>query len=250
MNQDSTTDALIQQNWRNFCQHHAIGDWHGTWTFYSSEGQIVNSFQCIRSLHVSSDGNEITHQNHYLYDGNDRQTQTFGPYQPATARAIYLENSFSWGSKIIEPNSSFLFETGFRDKDRRASVVVTYQEDGKLHEILTIVEHLGSFVDLSSHFSKIYKNISQIGIIQSITPDLITSPPQATQLKTLEDLSESHVCLHFREGISISCPLQLEYEKESFFVVDWLVNPKRLYRGIRYFNSRKFSTFSLETFSS
>ena len=95
-----------EQNWHNFCQHHE-GDWHGTWTRYSPEGKNLESFQCIRSLKVSKDRREIYHQNHYIYAEDKKETKLFGPYQTQTTSALFLDKSFSWGSKQIESGANF-----------------------------------------------------------------------------------------------------------------------------------------------
>ncbi|OKH22827.1 hypothetical protein NIES593_11970 [Hydrococcus rivularis NIES-593] len=249
MNPNAKTEIQVQQNWENFCQHHAIGDWHGTWTIYSSEGKVVDFFKCIRSLHVSSDGKEITHQNHYFYTDNKTETKTFGPYNKNTARALFLDNSFSWGTTTLETDSSFFFETGFRYKNRRASIVATYNENGRLNKILTIPENLAHFIELTPHSLTELESNNWRGVLRSITPELITSPAEATQWKRLEDLREHHLTLHFPEGVSISCPPQIEWGKEHFFAVDWLATSALWYRGIRYFDSRGFRAFTLETFT-
>lgn len=58
---------LQLQNWNNFCRYHAVGNWHGNWIKYSSEGKIIQSFRAIRSLHSSTDGNQIGVQPGYLH---------------------------------------------------------------------------------------------------------------------------------------------------------------------------------------
>ncbi len=120
-----------EQNWHNFCQHHE-GDWHGTWTRYSPEGKNLESFQCIRSLKVSKDRREIYHQNHYIYAEDKKETKLFGPYQKQTTSALFLDKSFSWGSKQIESGANFFFETGFRYQNRRASLAAIYDRNAKL----------------------------------------------------------------------------------------------------------------------
>jgi hypothetical protein len=248
MNSGDAKNLRVQQNWHNFCQHHALGDWHGIWTFYSAKGEKIKSFPCIRSFRTNLDKTEIYHQNHYIYDSDRRETKTFGPYQPNTVRAQYLDNSFSWGSPKIKPNSSFCFETGFRDENQRASVVVTYNDEGFLDEIITIPEHLTSFVEPSSHLFAEVKSNSRQGVLKRIEPDLTTSAPELIEWNRLEDFQEHYLTLHFSERISISCPPQIEWEKENFFAVDWQATSATLYRGIRYYDSSGFKDFALQTF--
>lgn len=64
------------QNWSNFCKYN-VGDWHGNWTTFSSEGQLTNSIQCIRSFRLNEDGTEIQHHNHYTYEDGKNDTSPF-----------------------------------------------------------------------------------------------------------------------------------------------------------------------------
>jgi Domain of unknown function (DUF3598) len=67
------------ENWQNFCRSHAVGNWHGTWTNYSPELEILESFRSIRSFLLSEDGNKFYHQNHYFYNNSQSESQIFTP---------------------------------------------------------------------------------------------------------------------------------------------------------------------------
>ena len=84
---------------------------------HSPDGEVTDSFQCIRSFHLNQEGNEINHQNHYIYADGKKETKTFGPYKKPDTRALFLDNSFSWGSILVLAESRFGFETGFRYED-------------------------------------------------------------------------------------------------------------------------------------
>ncbi len=94
------------QNWHNFCQHHA-GNWHGTWTTYSPTGKVIKFLKCIRSFQVKENGSKIEHQNHYIYADDKQETKTFGPDKKPTTRALFLDQSFSWGSQQVELEARF-----------------------------------------------------------------------------------------------------------------------------------------------
>ena len=236
------------QNWDNFCRYHATGDWHGTWTRYSPKREVIESFQCIRSLQANEDGSEINHQNHYTYADGKSETKTFGPYKKPNTVALFLDNSFSWGSTKVESGSSFGFETGFRHEDRRASVVVVYDDSGRLQQIIIIPEHLASFAEESPHPQAFQLSGNWKGTLKMMTPDLIVSPPVATSWNRLEDLGEDYLTLHFPDGISLSCPEQIESGKKFFMAVDWRVDSALLQRGIRYYEPSGFTGFTLELF--
>jgi hypothetical protein len=244
-----STDTIPQlQNWNNFCQYHANSDWHGIWTRYTPNGQVIESFQCVRSFHISEDKSEINHQNHYLYADGTKETKTFGPYKKPITRALFLDNSFSWGSTKVESGSNFGFETGFRYKDRRVSVAITYGDRASLENIIVISEHLSTFASAISHTTKELSG-SWEGTAKTITPDWIVSSPVATSFNKLENLSDDYQILHLLNGISIACPHQIETGKEFVTTIDWLVNPDLLQRGIRKYDASSFTSFTLEIFN-
>ncbi|MFB2895416.1 DUF3598 family protein [Aerosakkonemataceae cyanobacterium BLCC-F50] len=236
------------QNWDNFCRYHATGDWHGTWTTYSPKGEVIKSFKGIRSLQASEDGSEINHHNYYTYADGKSESKTFGPYKQPNTIALFLDNSFSWGSTNVESGSNFGFETGFRYEDKRASVVVLYDGSGSLQRITIIPEHLASFAGEPSRPPVNGLSGNWQGTLKTMTSDLIVSPLVATSWNRLEDLGEDYLTLHFPDGISLSCPQQLERGKKFFMAVDWLVNSTLLQRGIRHYELSGFTGFTLELF--
>jgi len=243
-------DTIPQlQNWNNFCQYHVNSDWHGIWTRYTSNGQEIESFQCVRSFHLSEDGSEINHQNHYIYADGTKETKTFGPYKKPITKSLFLDNSFSWGSTKVESGSNFGFETGFRYEDKRVSVAIIYGDRAILENITVISEHLSTF---ASAISDIAKDLSGSweGTGKTITPSYwIVSSPVATSFNQLENLSEDYQILHLLNGISIACPHKIEAGKEFVTTIDWLVKPDLLQRGIRKYDASGFRSFTLEIFN-
>lgn len=251
-------DANLQ-NWNNFRQHHAIGDWHGIWTRHFLEGKASQSFKGIRSFSVSADGNEIKHQNHFIYADGKTESKVVGLYpKPHTTLSLlgksfpvlFLDNSYSWGATELGADSPFGFEIGFRYEDRRASAAVLYNRASEVNQVTIVSEHLGNLVEESatSSVSELSK-INWVGRSKSILPDLTTTSPVSTEFYQLENLGEKYFTLYFNDGISISCPQKLEREKEFSLAVDWLIHPGLLQRGIRYFNSSGFTCFTLAVFS-
>ena len=224
------------KNWENFYQHH-LGDWHGTWNVYTSDGDQVDSFRCIRSFRSASD-ELVHHRNHYFYANGQEKTETFGPYVKPEMRGTYLNNSFSWGTK--EVSDKFAFETGFSCKNNRASLVAIYAQ-GTLSQIITIVEHLNEFED----FSTFQVPVNLEGKSESISPDLVVSTEKKP---TWQPLAEK-LTLSFPGNLAFSCPRELTPSPFDLSV-DWLALPNTLYRGIRTFDSMKLKKFTLQTFFS
>ena len=78
--------------------------------------------------------------------------------------------------------------------------------------------------------------------------DWIVSEPVSTSWQKLEDLSEDYLTFHFSDGISVSCPKQIDDKRKFFLAEDWQFNSNLLQRGIRYFHGSDFTYLTLETF--
>lgn len=234
------------QNWQNFCKHHAIGDWYGTWCKYSSTGELTESYQGIRSLRTSEDGSLIFHKNDYIYPDGSTESKSFGPYQKPFTRSLFLDNSFSWGSNKIEPGTNFGFETGFRYEDRRISAAVVYNGEGNIDRIVAITEYLGSFTEKSPREDNNQFQKDWQGTSKSMTEDYMVSSPQAISWKGEENVAFEHLNLHLTDKVRLILPQTIENKTDFYMGVDWLVNPNLLYRGIRYFKKSKFTEFTLE----
>ncbi len=223
------------KNWDNFYQHQ-LGDWYGTWTFYSGNGEFLKSFRCIRSFRSSND-KEVQHQNHYFYEDGEEKTETFGPYVKPEMRGTYLKNSFSWGAKNLSEN--FIFETGFTHENKRVSLVAIYEQK-LLSELIVIVENKDEFAECPQ------LDIPSIleGKIQSFTPYLVVSEEKKQIWSPLSD----ELILSFPGNLSLACPQELTSAPFEL-TVDWLAMPNLLYRGFRSFDSSQFKQFTLQTFS-
>ncbi|MEA5575074.1 DUF3598 family protein [Anabaena sp. UHCC 0451] len=236
------------QNWDFFLKYHVNCDWYGIWSRYSPNGDIIESFEGVRSFHANEDDSEVTHQNYLKYADGKSETKTFGPYQKPTIRALFLDNSFSAGSAIIELGSIFGFETGFRYENKRAEAIAIYNESGNLHKITFIDEKLVTLPKVTTNLppQEISGNLQ--GTAKTITSDLQISSPIATSWQPLENLAKDYQILHLSNTVSISCPQIIVGGEEFFYVVDWLVRPSLLLRGIRKYDASGFTSFTLETF--
>jgi hypothetical protein len=246
------TTAAQLQNWYNFCQYHANNDWYGTWTRYSADGQIIETFHCIRSFHVSDGGNEIHHQNHYTYADGTKETKTFGPYKKPITRALFLDNTFSWGSTKVESGSTFGFETGLRYEDKRANVVIVYDDAGNLEKIIVIPETLTIFPENPSPPSAKELSGNWVGTAKNMTSNWMVSSPIPVSWKPLENLADEaddYQIFHFSDGISISCPQKVAIDKSFLATIEWQISHNLLQRGIRNYKDSSLTNFTLQTFS-
>ncbi|KYC42911.1 hypothetical protein WA1_12400 [Scytonema hofmannii PCC 7110] len=246
----STETTVAQlQNWNNFCQYHANNDWYGTWTRYSADGQILETFHCIRSFYVIDNGNEIHHQNYYTYADGTKETKTFGPYKKPITRGLFLDNTFSWGSTKVESGSNFGFETGLRYEDKRASVFIGWDDAGNLERITVIPETLTIFPENASPPSAKELSGNWVGTAKNMTPNWMVSSPVPASWKPLENLADDYQIFHFSDGISISCPRKVAIGQSFLAAIEWQIYHNLLQRGIRNYKDSSLTNFTLQTFS-
>ncbi len=247
-NQNLTAMNPQLQNWDNFCQYH-VGEWHGIKTRYSPNKEVIKSWQVVTKLEVSEDGSTINHQDYLTYSDGATEIKTFGPYTKPEISALFLDNSFCWGSKKVAPNSIFVFEIGFRFEDRRMLGYCRYDENGNLQYISTGPEHFSKVEDnVSSSVNQIHNNWQ--GMLKKMTSDLIVSGSVPTSWKPLENLHQNYLTLDFQEGISICCPPKIVPNEAFLIAVDWQINDTLRQRGIGYYDAFGFTHFTLEVFTS
>lgn len=232
------------QNWNTFFKYH-VHDWHGIVTRYSPEGEIIESFKCIRTFDASSDGNEYVQKNHHIYEDEKSETIKFGVKKKPITKALYIENSFSWCSGENGNFTNFRFEIGFRHQNRRATAGSVYKNK-TLEHIFIIHEYLDSYSPEKSFLPKVDKNNNSwenwVGQLKGISSDLIIFNKSEIKWETLENISnENNIILYSPEGISITSPSSLEAKIDFHLTVDWLVEPTLRLRGSRYYENSTFS---------
>ncbi|NEO15355.1 MULTISPECIES: DUF3598 family protein [unclassified Moorena] len=235
------------QNWKKFCRYYS-GDLYGIWTRYSTTGDVIESWRCIRSFRPTADCREIHQQNHYTYASGNTETKTFGPYKQPITTGLFLDNGFSWGSTKVKSGSTFFSDICLRSENSRATAIAKYDESGSLKRFTVFPEHLGHFVNVATLPPAHQISSDWQGTVQTITPDWQISAPIVTSWQPLDDLPEDYLRLHFTNGISISCPAQVESGKAFFVAVDWLVNQTLLQRGTRHYDQSGFTSFTVEVF--
>jgi hypothetical protein len=238
---------FARHNWDTFCRYHA-GDWHGSWTQYALDGVALASFQCIRSFHVTADGSAITHQNHYRYADGRQETKTFGPYTPATTRSLFVETSFSWGAPAVTGEIPFFFETGFRAAERRVSLVARYDARGVWQPILVMTEHRGRLAEPQPAVGSPALPQGCQGLRRTMTPDRRVAAPEPVAWSRLEALGEDTLTVRVPEGLAVSLPHHLAPGQPFVGIVEWVVRPTVVQRGLRYYQAWGFSHFSFDRF--
>ncbi|WP_293044337.1 MULTISPECIES: DUF3598 family protein [unclassified Moorena] len=254
---------LKEQNWKNFTENH-LREWHGIWTRYSPEGEIIESFQSLRSFRSNPEQTELYHTNRYIYaDGrieekkwqSKKQDKVLpdGMVHPAfpSMRSFFFEQgAATWSAKQLEPGSIFQpAELFFKHEDIRHSVPILYDTNGSLMRIVSIREDAADFP--SNYWSKEInllpeRNLSGNwqGTSVTMTPDLKVSDPIATQLNW--PLAGNKM-FFFPDGISLSCPTQVSIGTSFTIAANWLVTDSQLQQlSVNYDNYGAFSGLTLE----
>ena len=124
-----------------------------------------------------------------------------------------------------------------------------YDRTTKLEKITIIAEHLGSFATETISLVGSEK-LNYKGTYRAIAPNLEALPETSATWIEIENLGKNYLTIHQQQdGISVSCPRQIESGEDFLLVVDWQVNSTLLQRGIRHFKSSEFTHFSLEVFT-
>lgn len=189
----------LDKNWNNLFGEYTADEtaWHGQWTVYSPNQEVIKSQQVVRSFRSNSDNTAITHVNRYLdADGTvvdekawqiDQKTcaQSDGVVHPAMSSMRTLSfgaGATAWISQKLIPGKPFGGELFFRDRNWRTSAAIVYGENGQLNRIVHIREHLGCFSDESPSLGSSEISGNWIGKKRSMTSDLSVSPEEETQI--------------------------------------------------------------------
>jgi hypothetical protein len=255
---------LKEQNWQNLCANH-VKDWHGIWTRYSPQGDMMGSFQSLRRFHGTPDCNEVIQTNRYIYtDGRieeqswtlNQQLDSFPdglshPAFPSMRTLFFEQGAAALLCKQLETGKPSAFELFFRHDNLRNSIGIVYDAYGSLMRTASIREdtagfpsqywttevNLGTKRNLSGNWS---------GTAVTMTPDLKVSTPVPMQLRT--DW-EGHETFFYPDGITLNCPRQVKIGTAFTLAANWLVNSCELqHLIINYDESGAFSTLTLELF--
>lgn len=257
------TMDLKEQNWINFCANH-LRDWHGIWTRYSPEGEVMESFQSLRSFRSNQEQTEITQFNRYIYsDGKTEEKNwqwnkfsnkpdgLFHATFPSMRSFFFEQGAATWMPTELKTDSGFIIELLFRHQELRPSIAIIYDQSKILRRTASIREDATGFP--SKHWSTDLnllpdRNIggNWQGTSITMTPDLNVSSPVPTQLHFPIPGNET---FFFPDGISLSCPGKVTIGADITIAANWLVTPSQLQQLIvKYDNVGAFASLTLELF--
>jgi hypothetical protein len=219
----------LDKNWNNLFGEYTTDEtaWHGRWTVYSPNQEVMKSQQVVRSFRSNLDNTVITHINRYMdADGNvvdektwqiERETcnQPDGVVHPAMPfmRALsFGAGATAWISQRFISGKPFGVEFFFRDDNWRSSAAIVYGENGQLNRIVHIREHLGRFFDESLSLEPSEISGNWVGGKRFMTSDLSVSPEEETQI-SFAQISNHHKMISLPGGMMLMLPEVVEVDR-------------------------------------
>ncbi|MFB8789305.1 MAG: DUF3598 family protein [Potamolinea sp.] len=261
----SNFNNLPDENWNNLCANH-LRDWHGIWTRYSPQGEVIESFKSLRRFQSNPEQTEIAQNNRYMYtdaktdefswqynqQSNSLPDGLFHPQSPLMRGFFFECGAATWTTTKLETSSYFVVELFFKYQDLRNSVALVYEESGILKRTASIREDSTNFP--SNYWSSeinltTERNLSGNwqGTSVTMTPDLKISPAVPSQLHWP---IEGNTTFFYPDGISLSCPMQVSVGTPFTIVGNWLVTPSELQQvSVKYDESGAFSSVTRDLFN-
>jgi hypothetical protein len=259
-------------NWENFLKN--LGEWQGSFTKVSLDGELLNSTPSIISLEGLDDNRLVRFRLRRFGTGgyDEPPTQDYQQDYTSLGRQIIFFDSgaFSKGSLQLAPFAEFGAEYGFVIENRRLRFVQLYDNQGNLNSLTLIRE----FRSDSDGYERPVLTISQLvgkwkGEACTAYADWREAQTYATSLEIrelgdgllqqqlsfgertinsnaridgnrlhFEDGSLPRTILLLADGVSSNVPLQVKLGQEFFLEVGWLVSPTQRQRVIRSYNDR------------
>ena len=255
---------LQDKNWENLFGHITTEgiSWHGIWTVYSPDKEIITCFKAVRRFQANEDQTVITHINKYTNsDGTEdekiwhieKQTcsQPDGVIHPALlsmTAVSFGEDKNAVVSKKLEAGKNFGAELFFRYQDWRTSVVSIYAESGDLQRITIIREHLNSFPNTPAK-AEIEKLPRWSGRKEYINSDLKISASAENQELVLDPTEGKNKTISLPDGIVVNVPERVNLGEQFQLVVGKLVAENEYKRlTTQYDNSGAFTMLISEVF--
>jgi Domain of unknown function (DUF3598) len=259
--------------WECFLKN--LGEWHGSFTRFSPQGEEINDIPTLVTLEGLND-NQNVHQVVRYLPPDEPSRDVVVDYDSLNRSILFFDNgAFSQGSMQWGPYSTFggefgLIDNDFDDGTRRLRMVQLYNSASQLDKIVLIREKLpesniperppltvddllgewqGEAVTLYADLSKpdtynTYLKIKQQDgdrIAQSLSfgNQTISSVARIESNKLLfENSSLPTQILLLPDGASCNCPLEVKLGHNFILEMGWLLQPQIRQRIIRSYNAK------------
>lgn len=251
-----------------------LGEWHGSFTRFSPQGEPTSDTPTLVTLEGLND-NQNVHQVVRYMPPNEPTRDVVVDYEDLSRSIIFFENgAFSQGSMQWGPYSTFGAEFGiidneFGDGTRRLRMVELYNTDSKLERVVLIREKLPDsnvpdrptltvdsllgewqgeattlYADLnnpSKFSSKLrIKQIDSDRIEQSLSfgERTISSTARIAGTRLLFESDFPTQVMLLSDGASCNCPLEVKLGHNFVLEMGWLLQPNIRQRIIRSYNEK------------
>jgi len=262
----------MTSNWENFLKN--LGEWRGSFTKISPNGEILDSTASILNLEAD-DNNQAVIFRLRRFNSHDYDSPPIQDYQQeyrslGRQNIFFATGAFSKGTLQLAPFSEFGAEYGFVDDDRRSRLVQLYDQQGNFIN-LTLIREFRSFTDA---YERPQLTVEQLignwqGQAHTVYSDLRPSAtyPTCLEIQKIGDgyleqklsfqsqiitakariagnkiISETEgitrQILLLPDGTSSNVPLQLQLRKPFFVEAGWLVRENERQRLIRNYSDK------------
>jgi hypothetical protein len=263
---------MMGSNWENFLKN--LGEWQGSFTQVSLEGELLGSTPSILSLEGLDNNQLVRFRLRRFGTGGYSEPPVSDyeqEYRSLGRQIIFFETgAFSKGSLQLAPFSEFGAEYGFVAENRRLRFVQLYDQQGNLSS-LTLIREFRSGTDA---WERPPLRVEQLlgkweGVACTAYSDWTPAQTHTTSLEIREiggGRLQQHLSfgdrtltstaqiegnkLHFEDGslprrilllpdgTSSNTPLQLQLRQPFFVEVGWLVEEGERQRLIRSYNEK------------
>lgn len=262
--------------WENFLQN--LGEWHGSFTQLSPQGEVVKDTPSIIFLEGLNDNTTVRLKLQRFSPnpsgvGEPEVSELVREYQSLGRDILFFENgAFCQGTIQLAPFSECGAEFGFIYNYRRLRFVQLYNTDGNLSTItlirekqpdrnvperppLTVETLLGEWQGEAVTIYPDWRNPDLYSTNLQLHLEngdrliqKITFGSNNTVISSSASIDGS--VINFNEGVipvqvlllpdggSCTCPVKIEFRKPIFFEAGWLVEPDLRFRMIRSYNDR------------
>lgn len=260
--------------WDNFLQN--LGEWHGSFTNISPQGEMVKDTPSILILEQLEDNKTVRLTLRRFPPSPDGITkppadELVRQYQSFGRDLLFFENgAFSQGPLQLSPTSPSGAEFGFIQDNRRLRVVELCNPEGNLQQFTLIREHRADTEKIEQPPLTVEMLLGTWhGVATTLYPDLRPSDTLKTQMQLQLDnsgrlqqqlsfgnqtISSSakieNSILYFDEssqpiqvfllpdGASATVPQKVQMRSPVFFEAGWLLSPTQRQRLIRRYNNK------------
>lgn len=259
--------------WNCFLKN--LGQWHGSFTRFSSQGERISDTPTLTTLEGLNNNKNVHQVVHYL-PPDEPARDVVVDYDSINPSILFFENgAFSQGSMQWSPYGTSggefnLIDNDFGNGDRRLRMVILYNSSSRLDRVVLIREKLpdsnsqerprltvasllgewqGEAVTIYPNLRKpdtfsTYLQIKQQDsnhIEQSLSfgDRTISSTARINNSKLLfEDSNLPTQILLLPDGASCNCPLEVKLGNNFILEMGWLLQPNLRQRIIRSYNAQ------------